>query len=432
MAITNATRLADFGTGIGTAGAVIDIDNTNQRVGLGTTNPNTTVTVGPIGAAGTSLFVHSDARITGIITATGFHKADGTVLGGSAGKFETTAAGINTTSSVGVGTTRPDSIARVNNTKILNVGILTSYQVYTGDAANIGGKLSVTGISSFADVVSSGIITADSYYGSGANLTGIEGGVAGVNTTGFSTFRDVKNAGISTFVGIVSCSDVVSTGIVTADGFSAGGRTVVGVFTGFSKQYTYYTAGPHTWTKHPEISKVRVVVTGGGGVGHGNAPGSKGGSGGAGGGTSIKVIYGPSLNSTETVTVGYGGTPVNGSDTQSDPGGTSSFGSHCSATGGTGGIVDNGPGDYGAVGGTGSGGDLNLDGQGTVQATDTIEEAGSPGGCSYWGGGGRGSRSNPTYAHGTSGKYGAGGGGANSSGNAGTGGLGVVVVEEYF
>ena len=250
MAITNASRLADFGSGIGTAGAVLEVDNANKRIGLGTTNPNTTVqvgavgasgtslfvhgdsrilgvitattfsgsgseltglpgqidlwsktaagintlgsvgigttnpvadlTVGPVGTSGTSLFVHADARVTGIITATGFHKADGTVLGGSAGKFETTAAGINTTSSVGVGTTRPDSIARVNNTKILNVGILTSYQVYTGDAANIGGKLSVSGITSVGDVVSSGIITADSYYGDAANMTnaGISAGKA--------------------------------------------------------------------------------------------------------------------------------------------------------------------------------------------------------------------------------------------------------------
>ena len=43
MAITNASRLADFGTGIGTEGAVIDIDNANAQVGLGTTNPNSTV-----------------------------------------------------------------------------------------------------------------------------------------------------------------------------------------------------------------------------------------------------------------------------------------------------------------------------------------------------------------------------------------------------
>ena len=81
------------------------------------------------------------------------------------------------------------------------------------------GVSTFVGIVSCSDVVSSGIVTADSFYGSGANLTNIDTGVAGVNTTGFSTFRDVKHAGISTFVGIVSCSDVVSTGIITAKAF---------------------------------------------------------------------------------------------------------------------------------------------------------------------------------------------------------------------
>ena len=39
MAITNATRVADFGSGIGTEGAVLQVDNTNNRIGIGTTNP---------------------------------------------------------------------------------------------------------------------------------------------------------------------------------------------------------------------------------------------------------------------------------------------------------------------------------------------------------------------------------------------------------
>ena len=68
----------------------------------------------------------SDAVYTGIITADAFYKSDGTILGGSGGLWDSTAAGINTTVSVGIGTTRPDSIARSNNTKILNVGILLS------------------------------------------------------------------------------------------------------------------------------------------------------------------------------------------------------------------------------------------------------------------------------------------------------------------
>ena len=52
--------------------------------------------------------------------------------------------GINTTSNVGFGTTRPDSIARVNNTTIVNAGIVTAYKYY-GDASemtNAGATLS--------------------------------------------------------------------------------------------------------------------------------------------------------------------------------------------------------------------------------------------------------------------------------------------------
>ena len=306
--------------------------------------------------------------------------------------------------------------------------------------------LTVTGIITATNVSASSSVTAGTkFYGDGSALTNLPaGGVAGVSTTGFSTFVDIKATGISTFgsvgssgtsvfiQGNIKCEAINSVGIVTADGFSAGGRTVVGVYTGFSKQQTYYTWGAHTWTKPSDISKVRVIVTGGGGGGHGNASPGMGGSGGAGGGTAIKVIYAPALGATETVTVGSAGTSKNASTDQANPGGTSSFGSHCSATGGGGGICATSPASYGAEGGVGTGGDLNLNGQGANMPTTGINEAGSTGGSSYWGGGGRGSRTDPTYAHGTSGSYGAGGGGANQSGNAGNGGLGVVVVEEYF
>ena len=72
MAITNASRLSDFGAGIGTKGAILQVDNANKRTGIGTTNPNSTLTVGNIGVAGTSLFVHGDGRFIGVVTATSF------------------------------------------------------------------------------------------------------------------------------------------------------------------------------------------------------------------------------------------------------------------------------------------------------------------------------------------------------------------------
>ena len=48
MALSNATRLADFGTGIGTQGAVIQVDNSNARLGVGTAAPSQTLDVAGI------------------------------------------------------------------------------------------------------------------------------------------------------------------------------------------------------------------------------------------------------------------------------------------------------------------------------------------------------------------------------------------------
>ncbi len=63
MALSNATRLSDFGSGIGTEGSVLKIDNANKRVGLGTTNPQAMVQVGQnITMDGTA----------GVVTATSF------------------------------------------------------------------------------------------------------------------------------------------------------------------------------------------------------------------------------------------------------------------------------------------------------------------------------------------------------------------------
>ena len=175
-----------------------------------------------------------------------------------------------------------------------------------------------------------------------------------------------------------------------------------------------------TYTKPAGLKRVRVTVVGGGGAGR-----SSNGGGGAGGGTSIKVIEAGSLGATESVTVGAGAT-----DLTSNPagtGGTSSFGSHCSATGGAGGTLASGGGVYPGEGGTGSSGDLNIKGQGAATLGS------SRGGSSFFGGGGRPSRVDGTYAHGgAGGAFGGGGGGSHSSGNAGVGAAGVVYVEEYF
>ena len=72
--ISNASRLADFGTGIGTAGAIIQTDNVNQRIGIGTTNPQAMLQVG----TAISMF-----GSTGIVSATEY-RGDGSNLTGLA------------------------------------------------------------------------------------------------------------------------------------------------------------------------------------------------------------------------------------------------------------------------------------------------------------------------------------------------------------
>jgi hypothetical protein len=82
MAITNASRLADFGSGASpTNTAVIQIDYTNQRVGIGTNTPLTTLQVAGIVSAtsfsgnltGTATGLSGTPNISvGVITATDY------------------------------------------------------------------------------------------------------------------------------------------------------------------------------------------------------------------------------------------------------------------------------------------------------------------------------------------------------------------------
>ena len=72
MAITNASRLADFGSGIGTEGAVLQVDNANDRLGVGTTNPQGMLQVG------TAVTVYGNS---GIVSATEYY-GDGSNLTG--------------------------------------------------------------------------------------------------------------------------------------------------------------------------------------------------------------------------------------------------------------------------------------------------------------------------------------------------------------
>ena len=141
---------------------VLTADNSNN-LGIGSLTPDRKFDVGSgdliVGAAITM------GSNSGIVSATAFH-GDGANLKNLPGQIDLwnkTAAGINTSVSVGIGTTRPDSISRVNNTKILNVGIVTAYKVYGDVTGDVTGNVTSTGFSTFSNVQAVGIVTASSF-----------------------------------------------------------------------------------------------------------------------------------------------------------------------------------------------------------------------------------------------------------------------------
>ena len=146
--ISNASRLADFGSGIGTAGAVIQVDNTNQRVGIGTTNPQAMLQVG----TAISMF-----GSTGIVSATSFY---------GSGEGLT---GVASTDNIITGTA-----ATFNNEVHVGVALTIGY---AGVATFSGaGGIGVT-ITPSTGKVEASEVRANEFYGDGSNLEGISAGL---------------------------------------------------------------------------------------------------------------------------------------------------------------------------------------------------------------------------------------------------------------
>ena len=188
--MTRAVQIAELGDQ-----NVFNIDGTTNKVGVGTTNPNAVFTAGAVGASGTSLFVHGDARVVGVITATSF-SGD---LSGNATSATSATTATTATNAQGLTGTPSINVASVNATGVStfagNVsigGTLTYNDVTNIDAVGIitarsgvnvsGNGLVVVGVSTFNDDIKgdnatniSGIssVTATSYFGSGQNLTNL-------------------------------------------------------------------------------------------------------------------------------------------------------------------------------------------------------------------------------------------------------------------
>ena len=312
-------------------------------------------------------------------------------------------------------------------------GIVTS-TVLDASVTNltVTGNLGVGGTVTYEDV-------------SNVDSVGVVTARAGINLVG----NDL-NVGSNIKIGNAS-------GIITATSYRGDGSNLTGMSAGLQSMNVFTSTGTSTWNKPSGVTKVKVYVTGGGG-GCSAVGGNRlddAGAGGAAGGTAIKIIDVSSISSV-TVTVGMGGTatPHNynhdvSSSTSPNDGQPSSFGSHCSATGGKAGrsYYTNNAGVVGqAIPGVGSGGDINI--QGGYGDLPTLNMSapqmlpGGLGGVSFWGGANRGAADddftggNNDASGGAS--SGSSGGAFGSGGSAGvrefTGGAGthgVVVVENY-
>ena len=185
MAITNASRLADWGSGIGTEGAVLQVDNTNNRLGVGTTNPQGMLQVGTgitmystgIGSFNSDVYVGGDATVLGNLNVTGDISYDEVSGRNLVISEQTTTKDINVT---GVATAASFSgdgsgltgVASTDNIITSTASTFTGSIKATGNV-NISGITTVGVLSAYNNVNVTGIVTATSFSGSGSNLTGL-------------------------------------------------------------------------------------------------------------------------------------------------------------------------------------------------------------------------------------------------------------------
>jgi hypothetical protein len=203
-------------TGGGSGGGFFSNEQTNSgihttalNVGVGTTNPRFQLEVGPVGAAGTSLWVNGNARVTGILTV----GSSSIILDGTTNQIK-----------IGSGTVIDEngfgSVTTLNVTGVTTLGIVTAGNIY-----------------------STGIITATSFSGNATSATtatyATTAGIATYSeTTGIATYATTAGiatyattAGIATYSETAGIATYASTAGVSTTATTAGYATTAGIAT---------------------------------------------------------------------------------------------------------------------------------------------------------------------------------------------------------
>ena len=288
MPLSNASRLADFGTGIGTAGAIIQVDNANQRLGVGTTAP--TATLGVAGIVSATAFYGDGSNLDGVASA-----GLGTAL--SEEEFNPLTVIYQTSDTLSVGATitvdPPDATTKVAYTQYSDIKLEGDADLIIADGddfiPDILG-LSTEGFS-FSNANGNGIF--DTVYtdnienaaGRGApnfplgiTVSGISTLSGNVSIGGTLTYEDVTNVDS---IGVVTARsgvdinagglDITAGGIdVTAGGINVGGISTLGgnvniagnaQFTVANPQLEFNNGGPRLWSP---AANTLTIHTGGG------------------------------------------------------------------------------------------------------------------------------------------------------------------------
>ncbi len=277
MNTSNATRMADFASGIGTGGAVLQIDNDTDRIGIGTDSPQgmlqvgTAITMGGNTGIISATVYNADSTVnatlgvnvgsaitmvgaTGVVSATGYYGdtinagtgvtitsagvvnvGSGITIGATAGVVSATTyygdkiqvgsghstatleiSGFGAQGGVGIGTTNATGAADPQNTTVVNVGILTAVTSFGNAVGTAATYTTVTGN-----------VTGDVT----GNVSGTSGGLSGSPSV---TVTNIVGTA-ATFSGTVTYEDVTnvdSVGVVTGrGGFEIGASGVGGTIT---------------------------------------------------------------------------------------------------------------------------------------------------------------------------------------------------------